>query len=544
MKESIVIILMFLASAFPALADNGDEIVHPVGLDNFAVITVSPPTPLRIDAVKFIDLNQDGLKDILFTAVDNPSGQNSETVVRKYAGILLQRNKAFNAVPDQLLEISPDACILGCGDYQPADGPDGRRDSASLRKEIIFFTPTGVSYYALNDSGTYDTAPKELLKMDTLFRQGDPDSIPFSSVFGGVDVNNDGKDDIIIPEPDGYKLFVSWQNSFATCKIPLTPSEELKTSSSDFIRISNSLPNISMEDINGDGRKDVIIYNSATASLDYYIQSNTSGTANDTSFNKGQFSLRFLQDVNQDKEIGVSSVYFCDINRDKMSDIVVAYTGGDLASEIVTRVFIFIAKTGAGGVPTEGIGAANGIYPETPSQIINLKGVCPLLRLKDFNSEGFPDLFLTSFETSFGSNLKKALLRYIPIRYSVYFSKGGRGFSISPDYQRSINFPINAVGKGTGYFSHIYLEYDFTGDGQADSVTISGPERKKGTLTVCPGTPRAELMKKNTIGFKKDEYLLYPVRIPDKALIDDLNNDGRCDILLQYKSYITVLMSK
>ncbi|MBI4713395.1 MAG: VCBS repeat-containing protein [Planctomycetes bacterium] len=521
MKESIVIILMFLASAFSVLADNGDEIVHPVGLDNFAVITVSPSTPLRIDAVKFIDLNNDGGKDILFTAMDNPSGQNSEAAtspygIKKYAGILFQRNKSFNAVPDQLLEISSDACVLGCGDYQSVPG-----------KELIFFTSTGVSYYPLNDSGTYDTAPKELLKMDTLFRQGDPDSISFSSVFGGVDVNNDGKDDIIIPEPDGYKLFMSWQNGFATYKIPLTPSEELKTSSSDFIRISNSLPNISMGDINGDGRKDVIIYNSATSSLDYYIQQLA---GSNTPFTKGQFSLRFLQDVNQGKEIGVSSVYFCDINRDKMSDIVVAYTGGDLASEIVTRIFIFIA--------------ANGIYPETPSQIINLKGVCPLLRLKDFNGEGFPDLFLTSFETSFGSNLKKALLRYIPIRYSVYFSKGGRGFSVSPDYQRSINFPIQGVGKGTGYFSHIYLEYDFTGDGQADLVTISGPERKKGTLTVCPGTPRAELMKKNTIGFKKDEYLLYPVRIPDKALIDDLNNDGRCDILLQYKSYLTVLISR
>lgn len=166
------------------------------------------------------------------------------------------------------------------------------------------------------------------------------------------------------------------------------------------------------------------------------------------------------------------------------------------------------------------------------------------LGITDINSDNYPDLFITSFKVTLASNIKKAILKYIPITYQVYLNKAGRNFPVSPDYERNVNFPSSALGKGTGYFSHIYFGYDFNNDGRTDLLTISGPEKKKGVVTIYCGRQKDKLTRPDGVSFEKDEFLLCPVRIPDKAVVADLNNDRKNDIILQYKSKLTLMIAK
>lgn len=510
MIRNAILSLSLVACLLPLTAYGEDEsAVYPVGVENYNVINLSGPANMPacvINSIKTIDLNEDGLTDILFTFTEKGKDGN-------YAGVAFQKHGSnaapFGEVPDQSLAIDRNACMLSAGNY----------DAQSKGKEIIFFWPKGVSYYKLTDTLRYDPNPCLLVQTPTLFQHplSTSDTIPFSSALGGQDINNDGLDDLFVPTADNYALFTGNKRpAFRFC----TGTQSINTAPLDFVTLSASLPNIILEDLNGDGLKDVIAYDGEA--LSFYIQPFDS--------KPGRFRLKFLAGTG---DIDFRSVYFADLNRDKISDLVIASTGGNMDADLKTRIFIF-----TGGLDNSG---ALG-YPETPAQIINIKGIAPSLRLADINGDGCLDLFVTSFKANFGSNIKKALLRYAVITYQAYFYMPGKGISVTPSYERTINFPMNALGRGQ--FSHIYMEYDFNGDGVLDIMTIAGPDRKNCTLFIYPGIPKDELMKKNSVGFRKDEYLLYPLRIPDKVIIEDINNDRKCDIILQYKSRMTMLISK
>jgi hypothetical protein len=290
--------------------------------------------------------------------------------------------------------------------------------------------------------------------------------------------------------------------------------------------------------LNGNKLKDIIL--GFSDRLTYYLQNKSEAIFADEP--SGEFRLDFLSTLSTEgkNNLLLYSHQFADLNADGVMDIVIALTIGDSSDigNLVTRFFIFIAN------PQEKSVGKIDLYQTVPSHIINLKGICPLWRIVEINGDAFADIFITSFKLTLGANIKKTVLKYIPITYQIYLNKGGKKFSPSPEYERSINFPLSAVGKGTGLFSHIYLGYDFNLDTRTDLLTISGPEKKKGVLAIYLGRPKEKLMHPDGISFEKDEFLLYPVRIPDKVIVLDLNNDKKNDIILQYKSRLITLISK
>ena len=541
-----IIIVLILLLSLPLFAQRGDldEETQPIGLEHFNIkdITING----HLESFNLIDLNNDGVKEIIYIQTETLSLE-----------ILSYDKSSSEYRLKQTMKIPAGAMVICIGNYLSLGAT---RDKQTDGKEIAFSTSDSVFCYKQNDNSIYNEEKIPLASEQSIFHPSEPgantletntSTIPL--IKEGEDINNDGIDDLIIPTRDGY--FISWgpyENAKSSKRqiINQPATQSIKTTDSSFITIFSSLPHISLKDLNGDGLKDIVL--GFPNKSNYYFQDKANGFFPETP--SGEFRLDFLTLPNNQggSNILLYSNQFADLNADGFMDLVIASTSGDLSDigNMVTRIFIFIANpVGAGLAPTLKSGQPQGLplhplYSTPPAQVINLKGVCPLWGITEINGDNYPDLFITSFKVSLASNIKKAILRYIPITYQVYLNKPGKNFPMAPDYDRTVNFPSSALGKGTGYFSHIYFGYDYNNDNRTDLLTISGPEKKKGVVTIYCGRQKDKLTKPDGVSFEKDEFLLCPVRIPDKAVVADLNNDKKNDIILQYKSKLTILIAK
>ncbi|MFH0888774.1 MAG: VCBS repeat-containing protein [Planctomycetota bacterium] len=548
----IIIILFVTPSPVMFATERGDldEETQPVGLEHFIIKEI--PLNGVTSSVKLIDLNHDGIKEIiyLYEAVTSPTatsnGTNEETISQilrqdsLYLHILFFDRSINEYRSKQIIKVPAGAGIISIGNYTVAIG-----------KEIAFYTTSGIfCYQRFGPSGQqgevqgspargenddiYAETPVQLIQDPTIFHAVER-YYPNPILQEGEDINNDGTDDFIIPTRAGYLICRGpYQNGTPAKKqiIEQPPSQSIKTTRDTFVTIASYFPNISLIDLNGDKAKDIILgFNDR---LSYYFQNkmNSSFPAEPS----GEFRLDFLTppDNKNGSNVLLYSNQFCDINADGVMDLVIASTSGDLSDigNLVTRIFIFIADSSQ---PAK-------IYPDNPAQVINIKGICPLWHITEINGDAYPDLFITWFKVTMGSNIKKAILRYIPITYQISLNRPTKLFSVAPDYERIINFPVNAITKGAGYFSHIYFGYDFNNDSRTDLLTISGPEKNKGVLVIYAGRPKERLTRPDGVSFEKDEFLLYPCRIPDKVIVSDLSDDGKNDIILQYKSRLITLI--
>jgi hypothetical protein len=479
-----------------------DEATQPAGLEYYNIKDLElPGSPGDFQA---IDLDNDGIKEIIYI--------NAETFSLE---ILSYDKDAAEYSIRKSIKIQPGTSLISIGNYR-----------ANVKeKDFAFYTSEGVFGYQ-------PLVTEETIFFPTANQTGENQPIWQES----SDLNNDGIDDLIIPTQDGYLICWGPYSGGQPAKkqlISQPADQSIKTTNLTFVTISSSLPNISLIDLNGDGLKDIVL--GFAGKLSYHLQDKKTGLFTEQA--SGEFRMEFLNlpSYKDGSNILIYSNQFADINADGLMDLVIASTSGD-ASDIgnmTTRIFVFIARP-----------ALDRLYATPPAHIINLKGVCPLWGVTEINGDNYPDLFITSFRVSMGSNIKKAILKYIPITYQIYLNKAGKNFSMSPDYERNVNFPASAIGKGTGHFSHIYFGYDLNSDARTDLMIISGPERKKGSVIIYRGRQKDKLTRPDGISFEKDEFLLYPTRIPDKAFIVDLNNDRKKDIILQYRSKLTILIAK
>lgn len=516
-----LLLIIFIFIALPLFAQRGDldEETQPIGLEYFSIkeITLNGHS----DTFKLIDINNDGVKEIIYIQTE-PLSLEILSYDKSIPGYRLQ----------QTVKIPVGVMIICIGNYSPISG-----------KEIAFYTSDNVFCYQQNNDSIYNEERIPLASEQSIFYPSEIGANRLETNTGAIplikegdDINNDGIDDLIIPTKDGYLIcWGPYENARPSKKqiINQPSSQSIKTSDSSFITISSSLPHISLKDLNGDGLKDIVL--GFPNKLNYYFQDKVNGFFPEAP--SGEFSLDFLASSSNQSGSNVLlySNQFADLNADGFMDLVIASTSGDMSDigNMVTRIFIFLSNRS--GSP---------LYSTPPAQVINLKGVCPLWGITEINGDNYPDLFITSFKVTLASNIKKAILKYIPITYQVYLNKTGKNFPMSPDYERNVNFPSSALGKGTGYFSHIYFGYDYNNDNRTDLLTISGPEKKKGVVTIYCGRQKDKLTRPDGVSFEKDEFLLCPVRIPDKAVVADLNNDKKNDIILLYKSKLTLMIAK
>ncbi|MBI4835245.1 MAG: VCBS repeat-containing protein [Planctomycetes bacterium] len=492
-----------------------------IGLNRFNITTI--PMQSDICSYEFCDFNQDGLNDIFLIS----------TGPRFTGSIYLQKKGGFSDAADFQWQIDGAATALLLGDFMPETGI-----------EIGYLTSDEFwAYYFVPDTESSSQtgmklACKKILDATPIFIKPERNYLPILQK--PVDIDRNGYDDALIPQLDGYRVYFQETpgGKFTSCPVGHPAEKSFYQTSASFIVAKHSLPNILIKDINADGMIDAVMLKGDE--LNYYLQNESAALSERfTVTASGSSRIKSLENDADPNEFNQVALDFSDINQDKLIDMMISIMKGKIDSlgDVRTQVLVFQGSL-------QGQDCQSFCYKETPDQVINLKGVVPLARLDDVNEDGNLDLITASFQMDMTSNIQKVLLRYLALTYHIRtYQAKSRKFSSNPDYERSINFPLELIGKGTSYFSHIYFK-DFDGDKRPDVLTISSPDKRHGKLNIRLSRKRDKLGSPLMVSFGKDDYLLYRLRIPSGVDVLDFNMDGKNDIILRYSTRIIIMISK
>jgi hypothetical protein len=514
-------IIFFYSIIIGALSAEVDE-EKPVGLDKFKTMEI--PTDGQICDLETVDFNQDGLKDIFITCIIKDRQNNC--TIRKSAIYFQDKKNGFSNDNCIKWDFALKATAIEIGNFLTEPGV-----------EIGYLTREGFFvYFIARDKNQIEIKNKKLLDINPIHIH--PGKYTLQIWQKPIDIDKNGYDDIIIPTSNSYHVYFqeSPGEKFIPCIIPVKNKNQISSSSGYSYLIKNSIPNLFIEDVNNDGIEDIILFNENT--IYYYLQNGKTPYPERFSENPtGEYVVQALGSNLKTNELGYISLRIIDINKDSINDLAISIMQGGIEdiNKLRTQLLFFWGKNENNGLPT---------YSYSPDQIITIKGVVPLLDFSDVNSDGKLDLIGASFQMDFSSNMQKAILRYLKLNYHVQLYQANKNqFPSNLDYEKSLNFPLDLIGKGKKYFSHIYFK-DFNGDSKPDVLTISGPSDDSGKLNIRLAKSNKELSSPLVIGFYKDDYLLYRIKIPNETKIIDMNQDSKNDIILVYRSKFMVMLPK
>ena len=217
------------------------------------------PFGRRIDT-QFYDYTGDGLLDALVVSIDFDADPPT-----RWLALHVGAKGGIPEKPDQIWSAAPTTCALATANIVPEGGI-----------EILEIAPDGLGYHAF-EKGAMTEEPRKLLHTRTFFTTPSNRTLPMW--MSPMDLNNDKMDDLIVPVPDGYKvyfqtapgLFGVVQKLEADLAAPKTPALSPQRFAADWERllgrglpstsghfnVHEEMPRVTPVDLNGDGLKDL-----------------------------------------------------------------------------------------------------------------------------------------------------------------------------------------------------------------------------------------------------------------------------------------------
>ncbi|WP_373536862.1 FG-GAP-like repeat-containing protein, partial [Microcoleus sp.] len=370
----------------------------------------------------------------------------TESALKTYSGIL-----GFAPKVDFTTGARPRGVSIG--DFNG----DGKPDLA------VANTNSNTTSIFLNTTTTGATTPTFATKVD--FPTG---ANPYSVSIG--DFNGDGKPDLAFPNrgSGNTSILLNTTTTGAT-----TPTFATKV---DFTT-GNSPNEVSIGDINGDGKPDLAVANRLSNTTSIFLNTTTTGATTPTFAPKvdlttvNPFSVRIGDDINGD------------FNGDGKPDLVVTNFNGNSAS-----IFLNTTTTGA-TIPTFApkVDFTTGIRPRVVS-------------IGDFNGDGKPD-FATS---NFGETTT-----------SIFLNTTTTG-ATTPSFATKVDFTAGAAPNSVGIG-------DFNRDGKPDLAVVNFNSNTTSILlnTTTTGATTPTFATKIDFPTGNGPYALS---------IDDINGDGKPDL--------------
>jgi len=462
------------------------------------------------------------------------------------------------------------------------DLPEPARSLVSLaaldggkQASLVVLSGSGVDAYALKDGDFSGPARRLLQRARLSMRVGQP---RISNIV--QDVNGDGRPDLVVPGHTAYTLYLNRPVSdtdptpkfVRTSRLDLRVSASAKTRAtrlSDVLSSSFKVPDLHTQDVNGDGREDIIAQ--ITGHRMFHMQRGDGHFPErpDVDLDLGIFrdtTPKAGIELGQTLSLDQALYHSRDLDADKIPDYVIAHR---------RKIWVFH-------------GSKAGPQFTKPSSILKLAEDVTFLWLMQLNRDAYPDLLVFKVGIpTLGTLFRGLLFEWdVTVRSLGYANVEGRSFNKTPSWKSDttlrlpsilgvVNDPESIVEqfKEVGRkFRHV-VEADLDGDGKID-VLMQAEDHK--TLqfwlikTAEERGPDAEERQLRTFLFDDKNRLwtiprmlsalrsyaekrnlrltrgrtptgVVELRNPDAYRLDfaaaaDLDGDGRQEIVLHYLS--------
>ena len=407
------------------------------------------------------------------------------------------------------------------------------------RDRLVTFAPGRLSWFD-PESGT----ERLLVAASSNFVPPRTTEIPHVDVTH--DPNGDGRDDLVVPEVDGFRVYIQTEGGAFADPVKVGRSTDMsRILGADGYRYDPwSQGRVHEVDYDGDGRRDLVFWNGDRFAVHLQDRRGLFPPDAETFAAGVAFDSDDLSSLAAGNMTGRVLHSLTDLNGDGVADLVVfSLEGRGLSARRSAFELHFGARTPAGGIV---------FAPEAGARIESDGSIQLGMDRRDFDGDGRVDLMFTIIEKRFlEGSLWKRIKGFMgdDVVLNLEFYRTGEGFfPDEPDDIRSIALdgvpshrepgwvPLDILLLGGTHesrktqeawpraFNRTLLIGDVTGDGRPD--LLIEPEFRE--LHVHAGVPGPDLFAQQPwrveVSLHDGEY----------AWLADLDRDGRQDILVHH----------
>ncbi len=346
--------------------------------------------------------------------------------------------------------------------------------------DLLIASPRGVERVRAAPGGVFSGEPRALAPRAKLrLRTGAPLFAPLSK-----DVNDDGRADLVVPNRETLDVWIQAiatgagesgaEPTFtkaASVKVRVTSSASTDAALlSDDLASSITIPGLSMSDVNGDGRPDLLVEDGEKRAFHLVRESGAIPTVPDVSVDLGIF-----RDTTPAAELvpgrtlagSDDAVYESrDLDSDGIPDYVIAHR---------RKVWVFH-------------GTKDGPQFTEPTTILKAADDVTALLVVDLDEDAQPDLLLIKVQVPSIATLLRGLIAEwsVDIDAIGYKNDGQRAFETTPKWRNTLSFQVPSIlsvlkdpdeivrrFEGVGKKFRQPCDGDFDGDGAVDLALVS-----------------------------------------------------------------------
>ena len=351
------------------------------------------------------------------------------------------------------------------------------------------------------------------------------------------DVNGDTRDDLVVPDADGFWVFIQTKNGAFTDPVKLGPPTEVDRiyDPDEYRHTPWNQSRIHEMDYNRDGRSDLVFWNIDDFKVHLQDKQGCFASAATTFTTRVAFDSddlaslaaphgvrRRIRDRNPTGDLTGRVLHaLTDMNGDGVADLVVfSLLGGSLWHMHSTYEVYFGTP-----MPDGGTGFSTDV-----STAIHLEGIPFGIGQHDFDQDGEVDMMFTTLKLGIfrviGVLIDGILTGSVSRDLEIYRMKGGI-YSDKPDATHEIEvYPRSESGEKAAIFPSLLIG-DVNGDKHLDLIIQKGRKELRVFLGVSGPNLFTRKPKKVAVTLPNNEKHTWLV---------DLNNDDKQDILMYHPS--------
>lgn len=400
------------------------------------------------------------------------------------------------------------------------------------RDRLLIYAPEKLSWFDPEQA-----AERELAPVAARFNPSE-DGAVVPRVNIARDVTGDGLDDLVVPHPDGFQVFVQLGGDRFAEPVKLGPSEpflaktpfgaertygEIGWTARTNLFYQNRVHEM---DYNRDGRRDLAFWDQGH--FEVYLQ-NERGL-----FDPPAATLKTAAKIDFD---GIYSVFFrtgrekrwsllhsvSDLNGDGIADLLISSQksivsrGSHNRRRLFrgTRYEVHFGRTAPDGRIS---------FAAKADTTIRAAGFIVGVHPDDLDRDGRAELLMTGFKLGIFSFFRIAVARKIPFTLRAYRMERG-AYPDKPNAVRKFTAAMDAFDDRQESFYPFILTGDVTGDGRADLLLA----RDRQEMHIFAGVPGPELFA------RKAQKVRTAIPIDEQyTRLADLNGDDRQDIIMRH----------